>query len=237
MTSSLSLSAERFEVTVRRDGADVARTVHQVIVRIDGVDVSRADGNAGPDPWHVLVPVNRFVATGDPTTAVIACCPGCGPDCDAVEARIRREGGTVRWEWGRRGARWEADRRTTLFDAVDYDAEVARLGADHGWETAERRAGRLVLAGLALPAGIEGVKVDAVGDGELEVWLEEPGAYQIFVRAPWDGERPDESAAAVRAVIAGPAALWPAQWHGVTTDRRETPPAYAGPAWRRADWS
>jgi len=220
VTSSLSLSVERIPVIVRRDG----------------VDVSRADDNAGPDPWHVLVPVNRFVATADPTTAVIACCPGCGPDCDAVEARIRREGDTVRWEWGRRGARWDDERRTTLFAAGDYDAEVARLDAERGWETAEHRAGRLILAGLALPAGLEGVRVGSVGDDELEVWLEERDAYQVFVRAPWDRERPDESAAAVRAVLAGPPARWPAQWHGVTADRQEIPPAYAGPSWRRADW-
>ncbi|WP_433789225.1 hypothetical protein [Actinoplanes sp. CA-252034] len=79
MRSTLSLSVERL----------------RVITRIDGVDVSRADGNAGVDPWHVLVPVNRFVATAEPSSTLIACCPGCGPDCDAVEARIHREGDTV----------------------------------------------------------------------------------------------------------------------------------------------
>ena len=59
-----------------------------MIVRIDGNDVSRADGNGGPDPWHVLVPVNRFVATDQPTTATIACCPSCGPDCFAIVAPV-----------------------------------------------------------------------------------------------------------------------------------------------------
>jgi hypothetical protein len=218
MTSLLSLSVERL----------------RVIVRIDGDDVGRAEGNDGPDPWYVLVPVNRFVATGESTTATIACCPSCGPDCVAVEARIRREGDAVRWEWGRRGARWEGQRRTSLFDAGAYDAEVARLGADHGWETAERRAGRLILTGLALPPGVEGVRVHAAGTGELVVWLEEPGEYQIFVRAPWDKDRPDESAAVVRALLAGPAAEWPAEWHSIKGGR-EDPPAYAGPSWRHAD--
>jgi hypothetical protein len=196
----------------------------RVIVRVDGVDVSRADGNDGVDPWDVLVPVNRFVAGDEPTTALIGCCPGCGPECVAVEVRIRRDGDTVRWEWGR---------RTALFDAAAYDAEVARLGAERNWETAERRAGRLILSGLALPPGIEGVRVRA-GDGELEVWLEEPGEYQIFVRANWDEAQPDESVAAVRAVLAGPAQEWPAEWHAIKADR-EDPPAYAGPSWRRLD--
>jgi hypothetical protein len=63
MRSSLSLSVEDL----------------RVIVRIDGHDVSRADNNGGPDPWHVLVPVNRFVATGESTTAAIACCPPVRP--------------------------------------------------------------------------------------------------------------------------------------------------------------
>jgi hypothetical protein len=218
MPSLLSLSVERM----------------RVIVRIDGDDVSRADGNDGPDPWHVLVPVNRFVATGASTTATIACCPSCGPDCDAVEACIRREGDVVRWQWGRRGARCEGERRTTRFDAGAYDVEVARLGADHGWETAERRAGRLILTGLALPPGIEGVRAYASGTGELVVWLEEPDEYQIFVRTPWDKERPDESAAVARAVLTGPVTRWPAEWFSMKTDREE-PPAYAGPSWRPAD--
>lgn len=202
-----------------------------MIVRIDDEDVSRADGNGGPDPWHVLVPVNRFVATGEFTTATIACCPGCGPDCFAIEARIRREGDLVRWEWGRRGAQWERERRTTLFDAAAYDAEVARVGADHSWETAERRAGRLILTGLALPSGIEGVKVRADRSGKLEVWLEEPDEYQIFVSVPWDEKRPDESAAEVRAVLAQPAARWPARWYSIQGGR-EDPPSYAGPSWQ-----
>jgi hypothetical protein len=216
MTSVLSLSVEGL----------------RVIVRIDGDDVSRSDGNDGPDPWHVLVLVNRFVATGEPTTATIACCPNCGPECVAVVARIRREGDTVRWEWGRSGARWEGERRTTLFDAAAYDAEVARIGADHGWETAERRVGRLVLTGLVLPTGIEGVRVNADRSGELEVWLEEPGEYQVLVGVPWDEERPDESAAEVRAVLAGPAARWPARWHSIKGGREEDPPAYASPSWQ-----
>jgi hypothetical protein len=208
-----------------------------VIVRIDGVDVSRTDGNDGPGPWDALVPFNRFVATDEVTTATIACCPSCGPDCFAIEARIRREGDTVRWHWGRRGEHWEDQRRTTLFEASAYDAEVARIGADRSWESAVHRAGRLILAGLDLAPGVVGVKVHLTDAGELEIWLEEPDEYQIWVYAPWDAQRPDESAAAARAMLAGPAADWPAQWHGVTWENREEPPAYAGQSWRRAQWS
>jgi hypothetical protein len=218
MRSSLSLSVERL----------------RVIVRIDGVDVSRTNDDDGADPWHVLVPVNRFVATDEPTSTVIACCPSCGPDCSAVEARIRRAGDAVRWEWGRRGTKWESLRRTTLFDADVYDAEVDRLGAERSWETPEHRAGRLILADLALPPGIEGVRVRANGAAELEVWLEEPDEYQIFVGVPWDEDRPDESAAAVRTVLSGPPRRWFEDWHSIKVDR-EAPPPYAGPSWRRID--
>jgi hypothetical protein len=206
----------------------------RVIVRIDGVDVSHADGDDGPNPWDALVPVNRFVATDDFTTATISCCPSCGPACCAVQARVRREGDVVRWEWGdRRGVRRVGERRTILFDAAAYDAEVARIEADRSWETATHRAGRLILAGIDLPSGVEGVRVAVSGTGELEVWLEEPDEYQIWVHAPWDTQRPDDSAAAVRAMLTGPAADWPARWHSIKSDR-EDPPAYAGPSWQRA---
>jgi hypothetical protein len=206
----------------------------RVIVRIDGEDVSRADDNDGPDPWHVLVPVNRFVATDEPTTATIACCPGCGPDCVAIETRIRREGDTVRWEWGRTRVSWQVDRRTAVFDAAAYDAEVARIGADHSWETAERRAGRLILTDLALPPGVGAVKVRAADAGELVVWLEELDTYQIFVSVPWEPERPDESAAQVRALLAGPPERWHAEWHSVKGS--QDPPVYAGGSWTRLQW-
>lgn len=218
MTSVLSLAVESL----------------RVIVRIDGEDISRADDNDGPNPWWSLVPVNRFVATGEPTTATIAGCPSCGPDCCAVEARIRREDGVVRWEWGRVGARFEADRRVALFEAGAYDAEVARFAADHDWETWWFRAGRLILTDLALPPRFVGTKVHAEGTAELEVCLEEPDEYQIFVRVPWDEERIDESAAAARAVLAGPPAHWSAQWFSNQGDPEE-PPAYAGPSWRRLE--
>ncbi|GAA3209614.1 hypothetical protein ACFO1B_51720 [Dactylosporangium siamense] len=208
----------------------------RVIVRIDGVDVSHTDGQDGPGPWDVLVPVNRFAATDHVTTATVACCPSCGPDCSAIEARVRREGGLVRWELrDRRGVRQVGESRTVVFDAAAYDAEVARLEVDRGWEKAMHRAGRLILADLALPPGIEGVRVGVIGTGELEVWLEEPDEYQIWVHAPWDPQRPDESAAVVRAMLAGPAAEWPAQWHNIDAGC-EDPPAYAGPSWRRAQW-
>jgi hypothetical protein len=227
--SSLSLSIER---------ALHARSAEHVcvIVRIDGVDVSRADGNDGPGPWDSLVPVNRFMATDEFTTATVACCPSCGPVCCAIEARVCREGDVVRWELGdRRGVRWVGERRTVLFDAAAYDAEVARIEADRSWETAMHRAGRLILAGVDLPSGLEGVRVAVIGTGELEVWLEEPDEYQIWVHAPWDPLRPDESAAIVRAMLAGPAADWPARWHSIMSDRLD-PPAYAGLSWRRAQW-
>lgn len=204
----------------------------RVIVRLDGEDVSRDDGNDGPDPWHVLVPVNRFVATGEPTTATVACCPSCGPDCWSIEARIRRDGDLVRWEWGRTGAHRESERRVTLFDGAAYDAEVARFEADRGWETLRHRAGRLIFAGAVLPPGIVGVRVGNADDGGLEVELVEPDEYQIFVRVPWDDERPGESAAVVRGILAGPPAGWDATYF-TTKAWLDERPSYAGPSWQR----
>jgi hypothetical protein len=153
-----------------------ARAAEQVrvIVRLDDVDDGHADVDGGPDPWNALVPVNRFLATDVFTTATNACCPSCGPECCAIEARVRREGDMVRWELGyRRGVRWAGERRTILFDAAAYDAEVARIEADRSWETATHRAERLILAGVALPSGVEGVRVSMIGTGKLEVWLKE----------------------------------------------------------------
>jgi hypothetical protein len=228
----LSLLSLSIETALHPRSAEPVR----VIVRIDGVDVSHADGNDGPDPWDALVPVTRFVATADFTTATIACCPGCGPECCAIEARIRHEGDVVRWELGdRRGVRRVGERRTILFDAAAYNAEVDRIEADRSWETATHRAGRLILAGVDLPSGVDGRRVAVLGTGEVEVWLEMPDEYQIWVYAPWDAQRPDDSAATVRAMLAGPAAGWPARWHSIKPDR-EDPPTYAGPSWRRAEW-
>jgi hypothetical protein len=227
--SLLSLSIER---ALHPRAAEQVR----VIVRIDGVDISHADGDDGPDPWHALVPVNRFMATDEFTTATIACCPSCGPDCCAVHARVRREDDAVRWELGeRRGDRCVGEQRTILFDAAAYDAEVARIEADRSWETATHRAGRLILAGLDLPSGVEGTRVTMTDTGELEVWLEEPDEYQIWVHAPWDAQRPDDSAVRVRAMLTEPTADWPARWHTITSGRAD-PPAYAGPSWRRCEW-
>jgi hypothetical protein len=229
----LSLLSLSIEMALHVRAVEQAR----VIVRIDGFDASHAADNDGPDPWHALLPVNRFVATADVTTATNACCASCGPNCRAIEARVRRVGDVVRWDVGdRRGVREVGDRRTILFDAAVYDAEVARIEADRSWEAATHRAGRLILAGVALPSGVEAVRVAAIGTGELEVWLEEPDAYQIWVRVPWDAQRPDHSAAVVRAMLAGPAGNWPARWHSVRWDR-EDPPAYAGPSWQRAEIS
>jgi hypothetical protein len=175
------------------------------------------------------------VATDDLTIATLASCPSCGLKCCAIEARVRREGDVVRWEVGdRRGVRWVGERRTILFDAASYDAEVARIEADRSWETATHRAGRLILAGVGLPSGVEGVRVTVTDAGEIEVWLEEPDEYQIWVHALWDAKRPDDSAAAVRAMLAGPAADWPARWHSVKSGHGD-PPAYAGASWQRAE--
>ncbi len=53
----------------------------------------------------------------------------------------------------------------TLLDAGPLTAKWPASGPTHGSETAERPAWRLILTGLALPAGIEEVRVRADDTG------------------------------------------------------------------------
>jgi hypothetical protein len=54
----------------------------------------------------------------------------------------------------------------------------------------------------------------------------------VFLSFPWDGD-PDRLARDALTTLARPPAQWPAQWHGITDEAREGPPAIAGASWQR----
>ncbi|SDD35592.1 hypothetical protein [Actinokineospora iranica] len=205
----------------------------EVRVRVNGEVLTAAGGGLGMDPYKVLVPDNRLVATDEPRTVPIGRCScgdyGCGP----TDVVIVREDDRVHWEWLPRAA----ENRAFVFAAATYGAEIARASADHSWETPERTAGRLVLANVDRERlrGL-GLEPRSVGndyrDPELfQVGLWMADDYQVFVTVPWRGRGPESLARAVCANLAGPVDNWDATWHAVKPS--VTRPPAIGPSWRR----
>lgn len=211
----------------------------QVLVFVDDVEVTALGAGLGMDPNDVFVPRNRLVATEEPRQVPIARCT-CGVyGCGMTDVVIVRDGDLVHWEW----LEEKPMERGVTFPAADYDAEVARLGADFGWETPERTAGRLVLHDL------DGGRERLRGYGLEPSWAasdhRDPGVflvafriaddYQVFVRVPWRDSTPRELAAVVSRTLAQKPSRWPATWHAI---RREVagPPPIAGRGWRPERW-
>jgi hypothetical protein len=180
------------------------------------------------DPFEILVPVNRLLASPRPQTVPFARCRACGVyDCVGTDVTIQRSADEVRWAWLGRDAR---------FTAHEYDVEVTRTAADRSWETPVRTAGRLILthAQPLLPEGVRATSMIGVGPLTPDLFtltLHLAGDYQIFLTFPWTGA-PQELARHVCAVLAGPPGQWPARWHPVRSTLVH-PPAIAGPSWRR----
>ena len=211
----------------------------QVLVFVDGVEVTALGAGLGMDPYDVFVPRNRLVAAGEPRQVPIARCT-CGTyGCGATDVLIVRHGDNVRWEW----LEEKPLEVGVSFPAADYDAEVERLGADTAWETPERTAGRLVLAGLDRD-------LDRLRSHGLEpLWAathhNDPGVfrvsfrigddYQVFVRFHWPDRTPQELAAVVAETLGRHPKRWPATWHAI---RREItgPPSAAEGRWAREPW-
>jgi hypothetical protein len=110
----------------------------QVRVLINDVERTSAGAGFGIDPYEVLVPTNRLVATTQPRTVPIARCGACGVyDCVGTDVTIVRDDDLVHWDWSgdipmKRGA---------SFAAAWYDTELERVAADLSWETPERIGG------------------------------------------------------------------------------------------------
>jgi hypothetical protein len=108
---------------------------------VNGVEMTAAAAGLGMDPFELLVPDNRLVATDEPRTVPFARCE-CGEyGCGSTDITIVRDDDRVHWDWL---IETPMDRGVT-FDAAAYDAEMARMTADHDWETPERTTARLVM--------------------------------------------------------------------------------------------
>ncbi|MCG5443040.1 hypothetical protein NIE79_000830 [Micromonospora sp. NIE79] len=207
----------------------------QVRVYVNGTEMTSAGAGLGMDPYDVLVPTNRLVAASEPCTVAIARCE-CGVyGCGSTDVTIARDGDLVHWDWSLEVPMM----RGVSFVAAEYDAEVARVAADHSWETSERAAGRRVLTDVdrdrLLTYGLRPSWVaNDYRDQELfQVALQLDGDYQIFVGTPWRGRSPEELAGEVCATLALPPSAWHATWHAIIPTLTK-PPKIAGPSWRPA---
>ncbi|GAA1864687.1 hypothetical protein GCM10009687_35060 [Asanoa iriomotensis] len=226
----------------RRPGVDVLRLdigpaddgSFQVRVHVNGAEMTSAGAGLGMDPYDILIPTNRLVATAVPTRSPIARC-GCGVyGCGSTDIAIVRDGDLVHWDWLLEMPMG----RGVSFAAADYDAEVDRVARDHSWETPARTAGRLVLTDLDYDRlAAFGLKPSWVANHyrypeRFLVALTIRDDYQVFVTTPWRGRGPEELARAVHATLAAPPAKWNATWHP-TRPALTGPPAIAGRSWRR----
>lgn len=205
----------------------------QVLAVVDGQEMTSATAGLGMDPYALLIPENRLVATPDARTVPIARCD-CGEyGCGGTDVTIVRAGDVVRWSW----APALPVPRQSVFAADAYDAEVARVAADLSWETPERTAGRLVLANADRAAlRAHGLELSWVADdhrdaGILLVCLLLDGDFQVFVGTPWLDRSPAELAAEVCATLVRPPGRWRAEWQAVRGDR-PGPPDVARRSWR-----
>ena len=206
----------------------------QVQVFVNGTEVTSAGAGLGMDPYDLLIPTNRLVATAEPHAVQIARCDCGDTGCTATTVTIVRDGDRVHWEWS---GEVPLPRGVT-FAADAYDAEVARIATDHSWETPERTAGRLVLTTVDHDyLGACGLRLRRAANHHRDpdvfvasLWLDED--YQIFVDIPWRGRTPEELAREVCRVLARPPHEWPASWHAITP-RLTDPPPIAGRRWRR----
>jgi hypothetical protein len=99
----------------------------QVEVFVNGTEMTSAGAGLGMDPYDVLVPTNRLVATAQPRTVPIARC-ACGVyGCGSTDVTIVRDDDRVHWDWSIEVPM----HRGVTFAADAYDAEVARMAADH----------------------------------------------------------------------------------------------------------
>ncbi|MBQ1022767.1 hypothetical protein KBX00_00110 [Micromonospora sp. C95] len=207
----------------------------QVQVYVNGTEMTSAAAGLGMDPYDILVPTNRLVAGSQPHTVPIARCE-CGVyGCGSTDVTITRDGELVHWDW----LIEVPMNRGVSFSAAEYDVEVARVAADHSWETAERTAGRRVLTDMDRERlRSYGLKTSWVAndyrDHELfRVALHIDGDYQVFVDTLWRGRGPEEVAHDLTATLALPPREWRATWHAIKPTLTK-PPKIAGPSWRPA---
>jgi hypothetical protein len=207
---------------------------HELLVYVNDVEMTRLGAGMGMDPFAVLIPINRLIATRDPQQVPIARCE-CGTyGCGSTDVTIVRDGAAVHWDW-----LYEVPiGGGVTFDAEQYDAEVARIAADQSWERPEDTTARLVLEqidrthldryGLAVSwaakdhANPDLFKV-ALITGSDDYHSAEAG-YQVFLRFPRGRRSPAQVAAEVVKELQRPPGDWHATWHAIRPGVDQPPP-------------
>jgi hypothetical protein len=206
----------------------------QVQVYVNDAEMTSVGAGLGMDPYDLLVPTNRLLATPRPHTVPIARC-SCGVyGCGSTDVIITGDGDLVHWDW----LIEVPMNRGVSFATVQYDEEVERIAGDHSWETAERSAGRLVLTHLdhaALQAhglAVTWVANDHRDPEQFRVALQLGDDYQIFLDTPWRNRSPEELADRVCETLARGPAKWRASWHAIKPTI-PGPPTIARRSWRQ----
>jgi hypothetical protein len=158
----------------------------QVQVYVNGAEITSAGAGQRMDPYDLLVPTNRLTATTEPHTVGIARCTCGAHGCGSTAVTIVRDDDRVHWEWSIE----KPMPRGVTFPTHAYDAEVARVAADHSWETPDRTAGGLILTGLdrehLLSYGLRPswVANHHANPDTFVVCLQIADDYQIFLHTP-----------------------------------------------------
>ncbi|MDN6556906.1 MAG: hypothetical protein L0K74_10495 [Acidipropionibacterium acidipropionici] len=203
----------------------------QVLIWVNGQEITSVVG-PGVHPFDMFISGNDLEATDEPQRTMIA-----GDEWEWDEqVVIARDGNTVKWGWDENAMMPHG----FVFDAAQYDAEIARAGADHSWEQPEETAARLIMEGtdyktLAryhLSTGVPGLSPEP-GEFDLHLYESVPGygpGYEIRVPVAW-GDPEDVARRALDLLSTGPR-TWRAFW-SCTDPRRTAPPPLAGPRWIR----
>jgi hypothetical protein len=212
---------------------------HEVLIYVNDVEITERGAGLGIAPFDLLVPVNRLVPSPAARRVAIARC-GCGEvGCCATRVVIRRRGDAVHWDW----TSTPPLPAGVAFDAAQYDAEVARVGADRSWETPADTTARIVLTDTdRVRLATYGLRLawaskDYADADVFKVALDlrsEPGLvnHQVFLRVPVRGRSPETVAYEVVATLAEEPRTWSATWHP-TSRRTSGRPEIAGPNWRQ----
>lgn len=227
------IKRDRLRFRVERDQGSY--NWFEVLVFVNDVEMTSVGAGKGMDPYDLLVPTNRLVATTVGHSVPFARCQSCGDrTCDSTDVTITRDGPVVHWDWS--GRTVPMDRRVT-FDAQEYDAEVARVGRDHSWETPDRVTARRVLERLDLEQlRRHGLTIETVversRDGDsFEIWFDHGDRYQVFARFPWAQQSSEELVELVVSALSQHPAMWTATWHSTEDTEMPSPPAIAGSSW------
>jgi hypothetical protein len=206
----------------------------QVEVYVNGTEMTSVGAGLGMDPYDLIVPTNRLLATPEPRTVPIARC-SCGVyGCGSTDVVIVSDGDRVYWDW----LLEVPMARGVSFAADQYTAEVERLAGDHSWETAERTAGRLILTRLDREGLLtNGLTVSWVANDHRDprlfrVALQWGDDYQVFIDTPWRDRSAGELADEVCEILGRGPGKWRASWHAMKPSLTG-PPAIARRSWRQ----